>query len=173
MKRICATLTAIFLGVAGARAAEPAPELIVIPAGAYIAGSDAAEREAAYRLDEAAYGHSVTRRQRWYAGERRRGTVETGAYLITRTPVTNAQYAAFVADAGHRAPDVDRQTWTGYRLVHPWARTRAFAWVDGRPPAGREDHPVVLVSHDDARAYAAWLSGGTGRRWRLPSETEW
>jgi formylglycine-generating enzyme required for sulfatase activity len=32
---------------------------------------------------------------------------------------------------------------------------------------------VVLVSQEDARAYAAWLSDETGERWRLPTETEW
>jgi toxoflavin biosynthesis protein ToxD len=32
---------------------------------------------------------------------------------------------------------------------------------------------VVLVSHADAEAYAAWLSRATGRHWRLPTEAEW
>ncbi len=156
-----------------ARAAESVPDLVAIPAGPFIAGSDAAEREAAYRLDEAAYGHSVTRRQRWYAGERRRETVETGAYFITRTPITNGQYAAFVAETGHPAPDVDRATWKSYRLAHPYSATRRHAWAGARPPPGRERHPVTLVSHDDAIAYAAWIGRETGRRWRLPTELEW
>ena len=62
-------------------------------------GSGDAEREAAYRLDERAYGHSVTREQRWYAGEPKAATVELGAYAITPTPITNGHYAAFVATA--------------------------------------------------------------------------
>ena len=152
---------------------DHAPELVDIPAGSFIAGSDEAGREAGYRLDEAAYGHSVTRQQRWYAGERPRGAVLTDAYAITKTPITNAQYAAFVAATGHRAPDVDADTWKGYRLIHPYERTRPHAWTDGRPPPGREHHPVVLVSHADATAYAAWLSRVTGRAWRLPTELEW
>jgi formylglycine-generating enzyme required for sulfatase activity len=155
------------------RAQLPVPETVAIPTGRFVAGSDAAEREAAYRLDERAYGHTVTRDNKWYEGERQRDPAETGAFAITRTPITNAQYAAFVAATGHRAPDVDPQTWRGYRLVHPYARTRRHAWAGGGPPAGREAHPVVLVTHDDALAYAAWLSTETGRRWRLPSETEW
>ncbi len=166
-------LNVFFALAAAAGEAIPIPDLVAIPAGPFIAGSDAAEREAAYRLDEAAYGHSVTRQQRWYAGERRRGIAETGAYRITRTPITNAQYAAFVAETGYPAPDVDPATWKSYRLIHPYSRTRRFAWRDGRPPKGRENHPVVLVSHADAEAYAAWLSRRTGRQWRLPSELEW
>ncbi len=151
----------------------PVPRVLPVPAGPFIAGSDREEREAAYRLDEAAYGHSVTRRQRWYERERPRGPVEVPAFAITRTPITNAQYAAFVAATGHPAPDVDRETWRSYGLIHPYARTRRHAWRDGRPPPGREDHPVVLVSHADARAYAAWLSRKTGAVWRLPDELEW
>jgi len=52
------------------------PQVVEIPAGPFIMGSDAAEREAGYRLDEKAYGHSITRTQRWYAGETQRGTRE-------------------------------------------------------------------------------------------------
>ncbi len=116
------TLQLVLAAVAplvAAQAAAPAPDLVAIPAGSFVAGSDETEREAAYGLDEAAYGHGVTRRQRWYAGERRRGTVATAAYAIARTAVTNAEYAAFVAATGHPAPNVDAATWRGYRLNHP------------------------------------------------------
>ncbi len=149
------------------------PETAPIPAGVFIAGSDQPEREAAYRLDEAAYGHSITRKGRWYEDEYRRGPQITGAYHITRTPITNRQYARFIAATGHPAPGVDRATWRGYGLIHPYGRTRKFAWSARRPPVGREDHPVVLVSHGDARAYASWLSQRTGAHWRLPTEFEW
>jgi formylglycine-generating enzyme required for sulfatase activity len=168
-------LAACFAGQAasGGTARPDTPATVPIPAGPFIAGSDRAEREAAYRLDEAAYGHGRTREWGWYDDERRRGPVELGFYFITRATITNAQYASFVAATGHKAPDVDRATWKGYRLIHPFERTRKFAWQRGRPPKGRGDHPVVLVSHADARAYASWLSRLTGRRWRLPSELEW
>ena len=38
---------------------------------------------------------------------------------------------------------------------------------------GRGNRPVVNVSQEDAKAYAAWLSAQTGKRYRLPSEAEW
>jgi len=160
-----------------ATAASPVPpevpEVVTIPAGPFLAGSDRAEREAAYRLDEAAYGHSITREQRWYEGEGPRREVSLPAFAITRSPITNRLYAAFLAASGRAAPDVDPKTWAGYGLVHPYARTRRHAWPAGRPPPGREDHPVVLVSHGDAEAFAAWLSARSGRLWRLPSALEW
>ena len=162
---------------ASAKAEAPAPDwlpaTVHIPAGPFIAGSDAAEREAAYRQDEAAYGHATTREQQWYAGEAARHTATTGAYAITATPITQRQYAAFVASTGHPAPDVDATTWASYGLIHPWDVTRRFTWADGQPPAGRDHHPVVLVSRADAEAYAAWLSARSGQRWRLPTEAEW
>ncbi len=151
----------------------PVPEVVLVPNGDAVVGSDRAEREAGYSLDEAAYGHSVTRNQRWYESEYPSQTLTFRGYGITRTPVTNAQYAAFIAATGHRVPDVDRATWVTYGLIHPFERTRRHAWTDRRPPAGREDHPVVLVSHGDARAYADWLSSRTGELWRLPKESEW
>ena len=149
------------------------PAVVSIPAGPFVTGSDVAEREAAYRLDEAAYGSPVTREQGWYATERERSEARIGAYAITVTPITNRQYAAFVRATGHPAPDVDQATWKSYGLRHPYRSTRRFAWKNRRPPSGRADHPVVLVSHADAVAYAGWLSRRSGERWRLPGELEW
>jgi formylglycine-generating enzyme required for sulfatase activity len=148
------------------------PPVIVIPAGPFVMGSDRDEREFAYGLDEAAYGHDITRRNEWYEHEPRR-TVSTPAFQITRTPITNRQYRAFVAATGHRAPDVNPAVWQGYGLIHPYERTRRFAWSSAGFPANRGAHPVVLVSHGDALAYAAWLGERTGDTWRLPTEVEW
>lgn len=168
-------LAALTAGAAPAGAVPAAlfPEMVIVPAGPFIVGSDRAEREAAYRLDEAAYGHRVTREQRWYEGEGPRREEDLPAFEIMRTPVTNRLYAAFVVATGHRVPDVSAAEWQGYGLIHPFERTRRFAWTGDRPPAGREEHPVVLVSHGDAEAFAAWFSAETGRHWRLPSALEW
>jgi len=159
--------------LAPAAATEITPATVTIPAGPAILGSDAAEREAAYRLDEQAYGHSRTREWGWYDDEQPRQPVDLPTFRITRTPITNAQYQRFVTATGHRLPDVDTATWRGYRLIHPFERTRRHAWQDSQPPVGRAQHPVVLVSHGDAQAYAAWLSEQTGGRWRLPTTAEW
>jgi formylglycine-generating enzyme required for sulfatase activity len=73
-------------------------------------------------------------------------------FALDETLVTNAQYARFLQAAGYRPSHQENF------LKH---------WRDGRPPAGREDHPVVYVDLDDARAYAKWAGK------RLPSEEEW
>jgi formylglycine-generating enzyme required for sulfatase activity len=41
------------------------------------------------------------------------------------------------------------------------------------PSWGRGKQPVINVSWDDARDYAAWLTEITGQTYRLPSEAEW
>ncbi len=173
---LCQHLLSVLLCVIGAQAnaaANDIPALIEIPAGIFIVGSDAVEREWAYRLDESAYHEPITREQGWYAGELPRQSVHSETYCITATPITNRQYAAFIAATRHRAPGVDRNTWASYNLIHPFQSTQRFAWKDRKPPQGREAHPVVLVSLADAQSYAAWLTQQTGYPWRLPTEQEW
>ena len=149
------------------------PETVLIPAGPFITGSDQAEREAAYVLDEQAYGHARTRERGWYDREAKRRSMELPAFEISKNLVTNADYDRFVKATGHRVPDVGAKTWKGYGLVHPYKRTRRHAWRGGRLPEGREDHPVVLVSLADAEAYAQWLSKATGVEWKLPTAKQW
>jgi formylglycine-generating enzyme required for sulfatase activity len=72
--------------------------------------------------------------------------LELPAFELSRTPVTNAQYAVFVRDTDHRAP------------AH---------WPAGEPPPALLDHPVTWVDHADASAFYAWLGA------RLPTEAEW
>lgn len=72
--------------------------------------------------------------------------VSLPAYRIAVTPVTNAQYKAFVDATGYSAPS---------------------HWSGGRIPQGQENHPVVNVDWNDAGNFCAWAGG------RLPSEQEW
>lgn len=73
-------------------------------------------------------------------------------YFIDRTPVTNAQYLAFVRASGYAPRD-----------AHNYLRD----WVDGAPRPGWENRPVTWVALEDARAYAQWAGK------RLPREWEW
>jgi len=81
----------------------------------------------------------------------RRSVVLT-RFAVDETLVTNADYASFLQASGYQPRH--RQNF----LKH---------WQHGRPPAGKEQHPVVYVDLDDARAYARWAGK------RLPAEEEW
>jgi len=94
------------------------PEMILIPAKPFGMGSDPARDEYAKQ------------------DEQPRHTIELPDYYIARTPVTNAQYQAFVLAERYQAPDY---------------------WEGGKPPVGKERHPVVRVSWYDAMAYCHWL----------------
>ena len=72
------------------------------------------------------------------------------AFRAGRTPVTHAEYAAFVESGRAPAP--------------PW-------WLD--PAFAAADQPVVGVTWFEAADFAAWLSEQTGERWRLPTEADW
>jgi sulfatase modifying factor 1 len=132
-----------------------APELALIPAGEFLMGSEDAEED-----------------------ERPVHRVHLDDYFISVQPVTNAEYARFVRDTGHRSPAI-------YELplvvkAGGADRERAFRqsggpyiWDQGHPAAGRGDHPVTLVRYDDATAYCAWLSAISGKPFRLPTEAEW
>lgn len=91
----------------------------------------------------------------------RLGTVDVPRFDVARTPVSEADFEAFLA-----ADD-------GYRSSQWWAEI-----PDGRlapPPSSlaRSTHPRVHVSWFDAIAYARWRSDHCGFLVRLPTEWEW
>ncbi len=169
---LIAVVTLLLSGPALAKDFAP-PATVAIPAGPFISGSDRSERELAYSLDEKAYGHSVTRKNKWYENELPRASRETGPFDIMVNLVTNADYAMFIAETGHAPPMVGPATWKSYRLIHPYERSLKFQWHGGSMPEGRGDHPVTMVTISDANSYASWLSAKTGQSWRLATELEW
>jgi len=165
---ICATETA------RAQDLSWQPELVTIPAGVFISGSRREERDSAYLLDESAYGHSVTRTQRWYEFEHDQQIRHLPQYMIMKTPVTRCDYQRFTKDTNYPTPSIDKITWNAQRLKHTYSSTLKFQWMDGaQDTENRCQHPVVLVTHDDAQNYAEWLSMKSGQTWRLPNEFEW
>ncbi|MBE0647656.1 MAG: SUMF1/EgtB/PvdO family nonheme iron enzyme [Bacteroidales bacterium] len=78
--------------------------------------------------------------------------LDMNGFFMDRYPVTNKQWLIFLLATNYQPIDS-----TNY-LEH---------WVNGQIPEGEEDFPVVFINHDDAAAYARWVSK------RLPTEAEW
>ncbi len=154
-------------------AQAPAADMVLIPGGRFRMGSDDHYPEEAPARD-----------------------VEVDGFWIDVTPVTNGQFAAFVAATGHRtlaeiAPDpadypgMPADMAQAGSLVFdkpegPVGTADPYGWwrfafgADWRHPLGPgssieglDNHPVVHIGHADAQLYAQWAGK------RLPTEAEW
>jgi formylglycine-generating enzyme required for sulfatase activity len=123
--------------------------MVVIPAGSFQMGSPATEDG---RYEDEGPQHPVS------IGYR---------FAIGKYEVTRAEYAQFVAETSQSAGD-GCYSWTGSE----WKKDANRSWRDPGF-AQTERDPVVCVSWEDARAYAAWVSTKTGKIYRLPTEAEW
>jgi formylglycine-generating enzyme required for sulfatase activity len=122
--------------------------------------------------------------------------VEASGFWMSRTTVTNAAFAGFVAETGYvtvaeRPLDPDdfpgapkenlvpgAMVFTGTagpvdlrHLSQWWTWTPGASWRHPEGPGSdvvdRADHPVVQVAHEDAAAYADWAGLD------LPTEAQW
>lgn len=107
------------------------PEMLPIPAGEFLMGSNE---------DPTTSPES---------------TIDLPTFYISKTPITNEQYAEFIRKTNHEPP------------------SPSTGWSLRKPPKDKLDHPVVTISWHDALAYCQWLSTDTGKAYRLPNEAEW
>jgi formylglycine-generating enzyme required for sulfatase activity len=86
---------------------------------------------------------------------------------MARHEVTRDEFAAFVEATGHRA-EGGCYSWSESR----WVLNPERSWRNpGFPQTGRD--PVVCINFRDAQAYVRWLANKTGKRYRIPTESEW
>ncbi len=147
--------------------------MVWIPGGRFLMGSD-------HHYPEEAPAHLT----------------EVEGFWMDRTPVTNAEFQAFVKATGYRTQaerPADPDDYPGAEPAqlqpasivfvpppHPVPLSHTHAWwhyvpgANWRHPEGpgssirqRSQHPVVHISYADAEAYAAWAGK------QLPNEREW
>jgi formylglycine-generating enzyme required for sulfatase activity len=146
---------------AKAEAALPfEPQMVTIPAGAFLMGTPESEVEEIEKLG---------RERKYIEREVPQHEVMLAAYAIGRYPVTNAEFARFIEDGGYRNPDYWTEAGWQQKESEGWTQPRYWEDKKWNDPA----QPVVGVSWYEAAAYCRWLAAKTGKPYRLPSEAEW
>ncbi len=141
-------------------AAPWCPEMVVAPAGSFMMGTAPAE------IDKLCKEYTASAEFFKYEAPQHEVTIAK-PFAVGRYAVTRGEFAAFVSEKGYSVPD-EAYTFEGGK--YELRKGRSF-----RNPGFAQDdsHPVVCVNWDDAKAYAKWLSGKTGKDYRLLSEAEW
>src|SRR5574341_492923 len=135
-------------------------EMVFVPAGTFRMGTTQEELDQLYEVCRTIPGFRCE--QEGFEAELPAHDVTLSAYYLDIYEVTNAQYAAFLTEAGN-------QTGGGvpwYAAEHEDARLNAIgaAW---QVLGNYADHPVTVVTWYGADAYCKARGG------RLPSEAEW
>jgi formylglycine-generating enzyme required for sulfatase activity len=171
------------LCMAGCHSSKPAGDMLLIPGGEFMMGSDA--------------GYA-------FPNERPAHGVKVKPFLMDVHPVTNGEFARFASATGYVTVAERPVDWEelkkqvppgtpkppaemltpGSLVFHPtpgpvelrdmsswWRWVNGASWRHPEGPRsniiGREKHPVVHIAWEDANAYAVWAEK------RLPTEAEW
>ncbi len=136
------------------RDCKTCPELVVLPTGRFRMGALKAEKDS--QDDERPVRYVTIRKP-----------IAVGRFEIAR-----GEFAAFIDDTGYEIG----ANCHGLKADETFGRSPELDW---RFPGfvQPDDHPVVCVTWNDAKAYIAWLNEKTGLtgdgRYRLLSEAEW
>ena len=130
------------------RSGGEGPEMVVIPAGRF--------RMGCLSNDDACQEDEKPVRE-----------VVIASFALSMHEVTRGEFRKFVIGTGRSKGG---SCWTYEDGA--WESRDGRGWLS--PGYAQTDaHPVVCASWEDAQAYATWLSGETGKEYRLPSESEW
>ncbi len=128
-------------------------ELVCVPAGVFKMGAD--EKDGNANLNEKP-SHTVQ---------------ISHAFWMGRFPVTVQQFNLFINETKY-VTDAEVAGSSFTLIDGKWDKSKGANW---RNPGfvQLDNHPVVLVSHNDALAFAQWLSDKVKSKVRLPTEAEW
>lgn len=137
-------------------------EMVWITAGSFSMGSPANEQG----RDSSEKQHDVTL---------------TKGFWMGKCEVTNAQFDAFVKEAGYvtTAEKAAEKAATDAKSPKEAKKAKAAVatWrtpmIQQKTSGKWEDNPVVVVSWEDAKAYCDWLAKKTGSAYTLPTEAQW
>jgi formylglycine-generating enzyme required for sulfatase activity len=130
------------------------PKLLTIPKGATLVGLRGDERLSREISDRSAPSRMVT---------------IASPFALSESKITVAQFKAFMIDKHHT---LEPSTKSCRNAAGRPFRDQELSYL--APGFDQTDtHPVVCVSWNDAVEYTRWLSEKSGKRYRLPTESEW
>ena len=104
-----------------------------------------------------------------------------GVYMQL-TEVTNAQYLSYLLATGQvRTDEKLVDNWNEIERPSPASERRVslknpeLRWLNGKFPEGFDQHPVVLITQEEAMKFCNWLAtlGEKRTGYRLPTWKEW
>lgn len=147
--RLVEALGPIF-GLSGLLPMEP--RMLLIPEGPFLMGADPTADPYADDL------------------ERPRHEVDLPDYYISKLPITDDRFRAYLEEDPYQAKHLGQLATIQGQIDRARGRTSGAgaALVPGQGPVR-----FAFTTFDGARGYCRWLSGKTGRLYRLPNEAEW
>jgi formylglycine-generating enzyme required for sulfatase activity len=139
-------------------------KLVRIPAGEFMMGDTLTPEQ----VDQKWPGGKIE----WYKDAHPRHRVRlTKDFYIGAHEVTCGQFAQFVNAGGYKT-EAEKG---GGSFALKQGRSGIYPEANWRNPLFEQtdDHPVVCVSWNDAKAFCDWLSKKEGKEYRLPTEAEW
>jgi len=149
-------------------------KLTLIPAGEFkMGGEESAEATAAFL--KKTYGEDYLIADFFKSEYPQHRVRITKPFYLGTYHVTRGQFRQFVTDTGYKTDaekgerpgawgwDADKKEFD-FNAKYSW-RNAGFEQTD--------EHPVVNVSWNDAKAFCEWLSKKEKKTYRLPTEAEW
>jgi len=146
-------------------------KLVLVPAGEFMMGSKETEKE----LEKA---FECEEEVGLFSDEYPRHKVKiTKPFYLGAYHVTVAQFRQFIVATGYKT-EADKGIMRSEKgaAAIAWERDGGhYTEINWRCPGypQTDEHPVVMVSWDDAVACCKWLSAKEGKTYRLPTEAEW
>jgi formylglycine-generating enzyme required for sulfatase activity len=123
------------------------PDMVLIPSGEFVMGGVSANEQPKHK-------------------------VLIRSFKLSKYETTVKEFRQFVEATGYQIRPIC-WVWQEVTKDHDWGIN--IHKGDWKTPkyAPSEDHPVMCVTWEEAKAYAKWLSDKTNKSYRLPSEAEW
>ncbi len=139
-------------------------KLVVVPAGEFAMGDALKPEDLAAKWQGA--------KPEWFRDAQPQRKVRISrAFAMGAFEVSRGQFRLFVDETGYKT-DAEKHGQAWILKDRRWGPGLGASW---RSPGfdQEDDHPVVGVSWNDAKAFCAWLSKREGLNYRLPTEAEW